>query len=188
MIMAWVRYLFLAIMLCFASHQAVAQQPDFDVRRVGLIDLNYVLRSAQATTTIRKLLDEKRNEFSAEFQEVETDLLQRERELNLKRSILSETDFNEALQAFQEEVAQVQKEIQFKRNSLDQAFQQAQENLRKITMEIVTGIATREQLDMVVNRDTALIFRPALNITEEVLFTLNEKTKNARIEVGELPF
>ena len=153
-----------------------------------MLDLPYVLRTASASTKVRELLDEKRAEFSEEFQNKEAELLQIERELNLKRTILSDSDFNSEIQKFQAQVADTQKEIQFKRRSLDQAFQQAQDQLRELALEIVTEIATREKLDLILNREAALLFRPDLNITDEVLFELNERTKNARIEVGELPF
>lgn len=168
--------------------QAQEDATRFEVKKLALVDMAFVLRNADATAKIRELLDDKKQEFSNEFQKREADLLQRERELNLKRDVLSEADFNEEVQAFQNDVAAVQKEIQFKRNSLDQAFQQAQDNLRSIASEIVTAIAQSEQLDLVLTKEAALIFRQDLNITEEVLQILNERTKNARIEVGELPF
>ena len=168
--------------------QTATTDKDYSVNNVGLVDLPFVLRTASASTKVRELLDEKRAEFSEEFQNKEAELLQMERELNLKRTILSEADFNAEVQKFQTQVADTQKEIQFKRRSLDQAFQQAQDQLRELAVEIVTEIATREQLDLILNREAALIFRPDLNITDEVLNQLNERTKNARIEVGELPF
>lgn len=184
--------MFMTMSLVSLSSVAKAQSDeaasDYSVNKVGLIDLPYVLRNAAATNTIRELLDAKKTEFSVEFQGKEADLLRREKELNLRRTLLSEADFNAEVQAFQEDVAAVQREIQFKRNSLDQAFQEAQDNLRQIALEIITAIAQREQLDVVMTKETALIFRPALNITDEVLATLNERTKNARIEVGTLPF
>ena len=183
------------IALCFlftTPNLSLAQQTDirddFAVSRVALIDLNFVLRNASATVKVRELLDEKKAEFSSEFQVKEAELLERERELNLRRSLLSEADFNVEVQAFQNDVAAIQREIQFKRNSLDKAFQDAQDNLRNLAIEIVTQIAQNEQLDMVMTKETALIFRPNLNITDRVLAILDERTKNARIEVGELPF
>ena len=183
------------IVLCFlfaTPNLSLAQQTDirddFAVSRVALIDLNFVLRNASATVKVRELLDEKKAEFSSEFQIKEAELLERERELNLRRSLLSEADFNIEVQAFQNDVAAIQREIQFKRNSLDKAFQDAQDNLRNLAIEIVTQIAQNEQLDMVMTKETALIFRPNLNITDRVLAILDERTKNARIEVGELPF
>lgn len=175
-------------MLGSALSQSEGDATRFAVKKLALVDMAYVLRNAEATAKIRELLDDKKQEFSNEFQKREADLLQTERELNLKRDVLSEANFNEEVQAFQNEVAAVQKEIQFKRNSLDQAFQQAQDNLRSIASEIVTAIAQSEQLDLVLTKEAALIFRQDLNITEEVLQILNERTKNARIEVGELPF
>ena len=184
---------FIALLLVMMTG-GIAQAQDsgvsnnYSISRIGLIDLPYVLRNAEATNTIRSLLDSKRAEFQKEFQVEEEALLQAERELNLKRSLLSETDFADEVQAFQEQVSAIQKEIQFKRNSLDQAFGQAQEQLRQLAFEIITEIATREQLDFVLTKETALIFRPGLNISDEVLALLNERTKNARIEVGELPF
>ena len=39
------------------------------------------------------------------------------------------------------------------------------------------------RLDLVLNRDSSLIFLPHLNISDEVLERLNEQTKNARVEI-----
>ena len=180
----------LAVILTGSTAQAQDNglSDKYSVSRIGLIDLPYVLRNAEATNTIRTLLDSKRAEFQKEFLLEEELLLQAERELNLKRSLLSDADFASEVQAFQEQVSAIQKEIQFKRNSLDQAFGQAQEQLRQLAFDIITEIATREQFDFVLTKETALIFRPGLNISDEVLALLNERTKNARIEVGELPF
>ena len=171
-----------------AHAQSQTEGSRFDVQKLAIVDLSFVLRNATATGKIRELLDEKKDEFSREFQQREALLLQREKEINAIRATTSSQEFNAAVQAFQNDVAEVQKEIQFKRNSLDQAFQQAQDNLRDLALEIVTAIAQNEQLDMVVTRESALIFRQDLNITQDVLDILNERTKNARIEVGELPF
>lgn len=191
--MRLIKHAVLLFLLAFMPVQTVmaqqaAPQASFDVKRIALVDLNFVLRNAAATNRVRVLLDEKKAEFSNEFQEKEATLLIRERELNLRRDIISEADFNAEVQAFQDDVAAVQREIQFKRNSLDQAFQQAQDNLRMLAVGIIEEIANREALDMVMTREVSLLFRPDLNITQEVLSTLDERTQNARIEVGELPF
>ena len=191
--MRLIKHAVLLFLLAFMPVQTVmaqeaATQSSFDVKRIALVDLNFVLRNAAATNRVRVLLDEKKAEFSNEFQEKEATLLIRERELNLRRDIISEADFNAEVQAFQDDVAAVQREIQFKRNSLDQAFQQAQDNLRSLAVGIIEEIANREALDMVMTREVSLLFRPDLNITQEVLSTLDERTQNARIEVGELPF
>ena len=63
------------------------------------------------------------------------------------------------------------------------AFQEAQSKLRRIALEIVTEVAGEKRLDLVLIKDSVLIFRPTLNISDEVLQRLDERTKNARLEV-----
>ena len=50
-------------------------------------------------------------------------------------------------------------------------------------MDIVKQIASDRKLDLVLSQESALIFLPALNISKEVLAQLDERTKNARIEI-----
>jgi Skp family chaperone for outer membrane proteins len=77
----------------------------------------------------------------------------------------------------------VQKETQYKRQSIDNAYQKALSNIRRLAMEVITKIASEREIDLVLKRDMSVIFLPHLNISDEVLTRLNERTKNARIEV-----
>ena len=169
-----------------------AQQTDasddavFTVERVGTIDLVEVLRQSTATSSVRTLLDEKRAQFQEEFAAREVDLMAREKALQSKRDLMSTEAFGEEVRLFQAEVADVQREIQRKRKSLDNAFQQAQDKLRNLAIEIVGDVAKERQLDLVLNRDNVLIFRNQLDLTTIVLERLNERTKDARFEVTEV--
>lgn len=169
-----------------------AQQTDttddavFTIDRVGTIDLVEVLRQSTATSSVRALLDEKRAQFQEEFAAREVDLMAREKALQSKRDVMSAEAFGEEVRLFQAEVADVQREIQRKRKSLDNAFQQAQDKLRDLALEIVGDVAKERKLDLVLNRDNVLIFRNQLDLTTIVLERLNERTKDARFEVTEV--
>ena len=156
---------------------------DMSVERIGLIDLEGVLRASSGAARVRELLDEQRRAFQQEFAEREAALQQTERDLVAKRGELSEADFASQLAEFEAEVTQIQKEIQYRREAIDIAFQEAQTKLRDIAIQIVTELAQEKRLDVVLVRETALIFRPSLNLSAEVLRRLDERTKNARIEV-----
>ena len=190
----------LAALLFFAlvgtSLPAVAQTTDvskaddpsapsaqFSAQRIALIDLESVLRAASGTLRVRELLDEQRLLFQAEFAEREAALQQTERQLQADRNTLSEDEFTQRLTDFEDEVARIQREIQYRREALDLAFQDAQAKLRQIAIEIVTEIAREQQLDLVLKEDSAIAFRPGLNISELVLRRLDERTKDARIEI-----
>ena len=158
----------------------------FTIERVGTIDLVEVLRQSTATSRVRALLDEKRAQFQEEFSAREIDLMAREKNLQSKRDLMSAEAFGEEVRLFQAEVADVQREIQRKRKSLDNAFQKVQDKLRGLAIEIVGVLAEEEKLDLVFNRSNVLIFRNQLDLTTIVLERLNERTKNARFEVTEV--
>ena len=183
----------LVIMLSSTSgYTAVAQQVDdgvgavFSIERAGVIDLGEILKESQATNNVRDLLDAKREEFQEQFAAREVQLLSHEKSLKDKREVMSKEAYDAEVRLFQDEVATVQREIQQKRKSLDNAFQQAQDKLRNVAIEIVGEIAKERKLDLVVNRNNVLVFRNQLDLTPIVLERLNERTKDARFEVKEV--
>ena len=162
---------------------SVDAYPEMEVRRIGLIDIDGVLRASSGTVRVRELLDEQRLAFQQEFTQRETELQQVERQLMDSKLMLSQEAFDQQLAEFQANVTELQRQIQYRRQSLDIAFQEAQNDLRNIALDIVKEIARERTLDLVLVRDAALIYVPGLNISDAVLERLNERTKNARIEI-----
>ena len=186
---AWICFALLAVPVqaqvgeTLSNADAAVAGNEMVVGRIGLIDLEGVLRAASGTAKVRELLDEQRLRFQREFSAKETSLQETERRLLSERDLLSDEAFAERLSAFEAEVAAIQKEIQYRREAIDAAFQEAQQSLRRLAIEIVTDVAREKRLDLVLNKESALIFRPDLNISEEVLTRLNDRTRDARFEI-----
>ena len=171
-----------AVLAQTTTETAPASQ-SMEVRRIGLADLNGILRAADANVKVRELLDTQRQKFQDEFSLVEAELQQTERDLMSKRELLSADEYDKQIKAFQQRVTQLQQDIQRKRQAIDNAYQKAQSDIRAEALSIITEIARDMNLDLVLNREASLIFLPHLNISDEVLTRLNERTKNARIEI-----
>ena len=154
-----------------------------EVKRIVLVDLDSVLRAADANNRVRELLDGQRTKFQEEFRSIEVNLQQSERDLLAKRKLMAKDEYEKLVIAFQARVSSVQKEIQYKRQSIDDAYQKAASDIRKLAIEVIKKIASEREIDLILNRDSSVIFLPHLNISDEVLTRLNERTKNARIEV-----
>jgi outer membrane protein len=163
--------------------ESASPSQTMDVQRIGLADLNGILRAADANKKVRELLDTQRQKFQDEFSDVEAELQQTERDLMSKRELLSADEYDKQIKAFQQRVTQLQQDIQRKRQAIDNAYQKAQSDIRSEALSIIAEIAREMKLDLVLNRDSSLIFLPHLNISDEVLTRLNERTKNARIEI-----
>lgn len=156
---------------------------NMEVRRIAVVSLDGVLRAAAANTKIKELLDGQREKFQQEFRQVELDLQQTERDLLAKRDVIAKEDYDKMVTAFQKRVANVQKDIQYKRQAIDNAYQKALNDVRKLAVDVIKEIAAERQVDLIVNRDASVVFLPRLNISDEVLKRLDERTKNARIQI-----
>lgn len=161
----------------------LAAEKSMEVKRIALVDLDGILRAADANNRVRELLDGQRAKFQEEFRAIEVNLQQSERDLLAKRELMSKDEYEKLVTAFQARVSSVQKEIQYKRQSIDNAYQKALSDIRKLAIGVITKIAGEREIDLILNRDSSVIFLPHLNISDEVLSRLNERTKNARIEV-----
>ena len=170
-----------------AARQVYEGAADMSVDRIGLIDLDGVLRASEGAARVRDLLDEQRRGFQREFATREAALQETERKLVANRDDLDEAEFSRQLAEFEASVTQIQKEIQFRREAIDVAFQEAQSRLRNLALQIVTELAQEKKLDLVLVRESALIFLPSLNLSDEVLRRLDERTRDARIEVTVSP-
>ena len=170
---------------CFAQtgDTEESSKPMVAVKRIALVDLDGVLRNADANNRIRELLDGQRAKFQEEFRAVEVDLQQSERDLLSRRDLMVKEEYDKLVAAFQARVAELQKDIQYKRQSIDTAYQKALSGIRNLAIEEVTKIASEKKIDLILKRDSSVIFLPHLNISDEVLKRLNERTKDARIEV-----
>ena len=154
-----------------------------EVRRIAVVSLDGVLRAAAANIKIKELLDGQREKFQEEFRQVELDLQQTERDLLAKRDVIAKDDYDKMVTAFQQRVANVQKDIQYKRQAIDNAYQKALNDVRKLAVDVIKEIAAERQIDLIVNRDASVVFLPRLNISDEVLKRLDERTKNARFQI-----
>jgi outer membrane protein len=187
----YLKFLF-CLMVGFALGQPCAAQtntagqdntPLTAVKLIALVDLDAVLRNADANNRIRELLDGQRAKFQEEFRAIEVDLQQSERDLLSRRDLMAKDEYDKLVTAFQARVAKLQKDIQYKRQSIDNAYQKALSRIRSLAIEEVTKIASEKKIDLILKRDSSVIFLPHLNISDEVLNRLNERTKDARFEV-----
>ena len=160
-----------------------ASEKSMEVKRIALVDLDGVLRAADANNRVRELLDGQRAKFQEEFRAIEVDLQRSERNLLAKRELMAKDEYDKFVNEFQARVSSVPKEIQYKRQSIDNAYQKALSDIRGLAIEVITKIASERKIDLILKRDSSVIFLPHLNISDEVLTRLNERTKNARIEV-----
>ena len=172
----------LTVLALFISLSGVqlsfAQSEGESTLRMGVIDMRNIIQRSNAMITIRAALDEQNAQFQQSISREELELRQAERELNDLQSSLTEDEFAGRLKEFEERVITIQRSIQSQKISFDRSIQQAQSQLEQELLKIVSEIAQERSLSMVLQRQNVVIYNNALDITDDALARLNEKTKN----------
>ena len=69
-----------------------AAEKSMEVKRIALVDIEGVLRAADANNRVRELLDGQSAKFQEEFRAIEVDLQQSERDLLAKRELMGKEE------------------------------------------------------------------------------------------------
>jgi Skp family chaperone for outer membrane proteins len=163
------------------STPSIAQDSTKAAVSIAIIDINGVLEQSTAIKKIRAIIDEENKKFLASTDEEQQSLRSEELELEAQRDILSETEFNLRLKQFQDRVAVLQQKLQLQRREFDASLQQANEQLRKLLYQIIAEITKENGYTLVIQKQNIVLYDLSIDISDEALLRLNERTKDMTV-------
>lgn len=165
--------LLVAMTSLWAPVPAAAQQLPPTIAAV--IDYQRILRDATAARSIREQIESRRQVYQEEITREEQRLQEADQEFAKQRSILAPEALAEKRREFEEEVVEVQRLVQERRRALDQASAAALDQVKRVLIEIVTGMAEERGFNLVLPSSEVLFFARRIDLTEEVLAELDAK-------------
>ena len=179
------KQIILSALFCFVT--LVLMLPSFAQEanktiKIGVIDINMIIRDASAFKAIREQIGNYRKVFQAEIQKEEEALRSANEELTRQRTLLSAEAFAEKRRDFEKRVAGVQRLVQQRKQNLDRAQGAAMEKIQKSLQEIVTAFALEQDLSLVLRKDQTILTSKALLITKVVLDRLNSSMPTIKVE------
>ena len=163
------------------STPSLAQDTTKAAVSIAIIDINGVLEQSIAIKKIRGIIDEENQKFLASTEEEQKSLRSEELELEALRDILSEAEFNLRRKQFQDRVAVLQQKLQLQRREFDASLQQANEQLRKLLYQIITDITKENGYTLVIQKQNIVLYDLSIDISDEALLRLNERTKDMTV-------
>lgn len=152
-----------------------------DGRPIGVVDMAAILQRSNAIAQIREAIDKQNKLFEQDISKEEAAIKEAEEELNADKDLITEQEFNSRRAEFEERVVALQRQIQLQRSSFDQAYADALKRLEEQMLLIISEMGTERGFALVIQKKNAVIYDTSLDITEEALARLNEKTKNLKI-------
>ncbi len=150
---------------------------------IMVVDIQMVLQESTAAKAIQRQIDGQRETYQKETAAQEERLRTAEQELNKQRTVLSADAFAQKRREFEKQVGDVQRNVQTRRRALDQASQEAMNQVRSAAFEIVTSLASERKATVVLPRHQVLLVEKSLDVTETVMERLNKKLPTVQVTV-----
>jgi outer membrane protein len=149
--------------------------------KIAVININFIFRNGLAFKSIRDQILKFRETFQGEIQKEEEALRKANQELARQRSILSAEAFAEKRRQFEQSVADVQRLVQSRKLNLDKVNSGAIGQVEKALNEIVTAMATEQNISLILRQEQVVLSGPELQITQQVLDRLNAKMPTVKV-------
>lgn len=154
---------------------------------VAVVDYESILRDCSAGQSLRQQISAKREAFQTEVEKAEQELRAAEQDLKDQQSLLSVEAFAQKRQEFQARVAEVQKFVQARKQTLDQALTKGEEAIRQATVGILGAMAKERGFNIVLSLRQVLLVKSSYNVTEAVLAELNRRHPAIAVDFGVEP-
>ena len=141
--------------------------------RIGIIDIQAVLRESTAVQSLSNQVDEQRQLVLNAIQEREETLRSADVDLAQRRASLSAEDYAEEREQLSVQGIALQRDLQEQRRRLDQLFSRGMAQVQEVLLQISQDIARENGLDLVLAKTTVIIVRPEFDFTGEALTRLN---------------
>lgn len=148
-----------------------------------VLDVQGILNNSDASESIKEQARILGEDYQEELAGLENKL-RKSQEKILKETKDSPTEEKvKARKGFEKELVEANKQAQEKRKALEEAVNNATQELRQKILEIVAKMATEEGYDLVLSRQDVVIVGQKYDITDQVMERLNSELQEIELEV-----
>ena len=161
-----IKIIFFSVFLVLLSSQSKSEI------KVAFIDMNILISQSSAGKSLIEELNKIDTKNKKKFKEIKDVLNKEKNDINLKKNILSNEEYekniiklNDKFKSFQADIKKSAQTLQTKRNS----------GMQKILEEInllLTEYSKKNQLTFIIDQKNIIIGKSDLNITDEILKSL----------------
>lgn len=176
------RNIYFIFSLCLALF--VLPSLSYAESKIVVVDVQQLLKISDAAKSIRQQFEDKRGVLEKEFSGFEDNLRSKQKELIENRKTLPQEEFDKKRQVFEKELAQTSGVVSKKKRNLEVAVAKATAKLRAEIVKIVADISETKGYSLVLTRDEIVLVEKSMDITQEVMKTLNSKIKAIALDVN----
>lgn len=148
-----------------------------------VVDVQKIMAESKAAQSAQARINAQRSRHQKEVAEEEKRLREDEQALKAQRATLSPEEFDRQAQALRDRFRVVERDVQGRRRSLNQAFTAAMSQVRTALHEVMSDVARQRQAVLVLPRQSTLWADPSIDVTDQVLEGLNRKLPEVTVSL-----
>lgn len=150
---------------------------------VVVVDMTQIMRKSQAAKDIQSQVQKEMDAYSKQVSQEENDLKTLRDDLERQRTVLSPEVFNTRSQEYQQRYGALDRDVQTKRQEMQQSYSDAMTKVENVALQIVADVAKERKANMVVAKAALLYMDDGLDVTAEVTKRLDQKVPTMAINV-----
>ncbi len=162
------------IFLIFFSSHAKAE--------IAYIDINYILNSSSVGKSLNLYIDNLSKKDSLVYENIEKDLIKREKTLIAQQNILNENEFKKKLSNLSREVNKYRADKNASKEELNKIKIENTKKILKILNPIITKYVEENAISLVIPKKNIIVGRKNLDITDQILKKLNDTSEKLDLQ------
>jgi len=141
------------------------------------VNIDYIVNNSIAGNELKNKISSLINNQNEKFIKIENEFKNKEKNLINQKNILEQKVFNEELNKLKQSIKDYSSE---KKNTIDKINQENKTGLSILNYEINTILSEyslENNIDIILNKNTVILGKKELDITNEILTRLNKKIK-----------
>lgn len=168
--------------MTFQSGYAPAQEQPAIV--LGVVDFDLIMKESKAGKSIRSQLEQQKTAFEAEYDKQRKTFRDAEQKLAAQRASLSDADFKKKVGELDAQGDKIEKALAQRKHALDTGVSNAVGQIRTTLIEIVTDVAKKRSMTLVLNKSDVILAADAYDFTDEAMKTLDAKLPAVKLQVA----
>jgi Skp family chaperone for outer membrane proteins len=148
-----------------------------------VVDMQQVLQESKAVVSVKAQIDKRRAAIQDEVSKLETELRSSEKSLQDARPTLSQDEFETRRKSFEQRVSQVQAIVQDRRQSLEKAYSDAMNEIRKQLLEIIAKTAEKDSIALVLSKQQVIMVDRKYEKTADILAELDAQLPDYKVQL-----
>jgi Skp family chaperone for outer membrane proteins len=149
-----------------------------------IVDITQILRESKAAKDIQGQIDQQTSGYSKEVAQQENELQKMRDELERQRTILAPDAFSAKTREFQQRFDALDRNVQAKRQGLQQSFNDAMSKVESAALQIIADIAKERGATLVLAKAAVMFEADGLDITAEAISRLDKKLPAVAVNLG----